>query len=390
MPEARSTLPSAVQHTSTPVGPEKGGSRNWGRTLGYVLAASVVLLLLAIWRSPSGPSPATPAVRDNSNLQTAASRSPTVHRVGEDFSVGYWSYRCEGAQWEPMIASLGEAERPDAEFLVVDLYVRNNDRTASTLQPLKLIDAQGREYDESSKGTFMPRAFDMLKQLNPGVSSRGYAVFDAPPGRYLLRVSGGFESSEDALIDLSAPASGGRATTDQSSSDPTHSASVQAGAAESVPANTVERDGATPDNSPTVPFREDYDATNSSSLRLLQIAGGTRLFIHVISISHQADGNFTFTGALLQPIALAGGGSLDQRTKLAGSGTTDGKRVTVRVTGLNVDGRDYALQAGQVERTGTAGSGPAVEIESDKVLEMFLASASVYEETSSLGDVPSN
>ena len=91
-------------------------------------------------------------------------------------------------------------ETPDAAFLVVDLFIRNNDRTASTMPPLKLVDMEGREYDESS--TFVPGSFSVFKKLNPGVSSHGYVVFDVPRGSYKLRLSGGFESGDTALIDL--------------------------------------------------------------------------------------------------------------------------------------------------------------------------------------------
>jgi Domain of unknown function (DUF4352) len=111
-----------------------------------------------------------------------------------------------GVRWQAKVGSLGDTvETPDAEFLVIDLSIRNNDRTASTLPPFKLMDAQGREYDESDKGTFMQGAFDLFKKLNPGVSSRGYLVFDVPHGEYALKASGGFESGESTLVDLSIP-----------------------------------------------------------------------------------------------------------------------------------------------------------------------------------------
>jgi hypothetical protein len=130
------------------------------------------------------------------------------YAIGQEFSVGYWTYRCNGANWQPFIGSgFGSVERPDAAFLVLDLTVRNDDRTSSTLPPLKLIDSQGREFDESSKGIFLEGSFGALKQLNPGVSSRGLVVFDVPNGEYMLKVSGGFESGKDALVVLSG---GGR------------------------------------------------------------------------------------------------------------------------------------------------------------------------------------
>jgi hypothetical protein len=125
--------------------------------------------------------------------------------MGQEFSVGYWTYRCNGANWKSFIASeFGSVERPDAEFLIVDLWARNDDRTSSTLPPVKLTDPQGREFDESSKRIYLQDAFETLKQLNPGVSSRGLVLFDVPPGEYMLMVSGGYESGEHEFVDLSS------------------------------------------------------------------------------------------------------------------------------------------------------------------------------------------
>ena len=126
------------------------------------------------------------------------------HAIGETVSVGYWTYRCNGAQWMSSLGSdFGSVEQPDAAYLVVDLTIRNDDRTASTRPPMKLIDTQGREFSESSKEYILDREIDDLKELNPGVSTRGYILFDVPPeGKYQLEVSGGFESDEYRFIDI--------------------------------------------------------------------------------------------------------------------------------------------------------------------------------------------
>jgi Domain of unknown function (DUF4352) len=221
-----------------------------GRVIRFALYAILLLILFVIWTSwrnddskPSTSEGAPLAIESPATHQASAeSVRPATHRIGEDFSVGYWAYRCNGATWQGMIPSLGRAEIPDAAFLVVDLYIRDNDRTASTLPPFKLIDSLGREYDESSKGTFMPGVFDTLKQLNPGVSSRGYVIFDVPHGQYSLRVSGGFESGEHALVDLSPQPQNNDASNQPSST------SVQPTNAEKhdVPTQTVEK-GQTPD-----------------------------------------------------------------------------------------------------------------------------------------------
>jgi hypothetical protein len=126
----------------------------------------------------------------------------TENKIGDTVSVGYWTYVCNGASWRQSIGSEYSRQIPDAEFLVVDLTILNNDKTASVLAPLKLVDEQGREYDESSKRMFMDSSFGLLKTLNPGVSSHGYAIFDVPHSKYALRVSGGFGSGESQSIAL--------------------------------------------------------------------------------------------------------------------------------------------------------------------------------------------
>src|SRR5689334_6541312 len=88
---------------------------------------------------------------ERTSSKVAASQTAITHRIGEGFSIGYWWYRCNGIRWQSAISSgVGSYEVPDAAFLVVDLSIRNDDRTASVLPPLKLVDAQGREYIESS------------------------------------------------------------------------------------------------------------------------------------------------------------------------------------------------------------------------------------------------
>lgn len=112
--------------------------------------------------------------------------------------------------------------------------------------------------------------------------------------------------------------------------------------------------------------------------RLLRVESGARIMVHLLSISRQPDGSFTFRGTLLQPLALAGGDSLNQSTKLSGWGTSKGGQTTVFVTGITVRGTDYALQPTH-DKSEKPGSGSAVELYPSKILEIFLTSASIYE-----------
>jgi len=141
------------------------------------------------------PPPSPPQVQDN----------PTqAYKIGQQFSVGYWSYLIHRAYWTPALgADLYSMERANAEFVVIDMTVRNDDTSASTLPQFQLKDAEGRTYSESSAGMASQGFFSVLEQLNPGVSKRGNIAFDVPPGRqYSLIASGGIESGEQVSVTL--------------------------------------------------------------------------------------------------------------------------------------------------------------------------------------------
>jgi hypothetical protein len=171
---------------------------------GAYVAIAVGLLLLMVMCNALVKEPASTTTSASSSTPTSQSNEakPVSHKLGEDVFTGYWAYRCISARWQRSIGSEYTAQYPDARFLVVDIAIRNNDKTASTLPPLKLVDDEGREYDESSKAIFMENSLGMLKSVNPGVSSRGYVAFDVPTGKYKLKVSGGYTSGESVLIDL--------------------------------------------------------------------------------------------------------------------------------------------------------------------------------------------
>jgi hypothetical protein len=165
---------------------------------------AVLFAVVAVWfvfsRIDTSPSPSSTAA-SNGTPNTPAPAAAT-YKIGDSITAGYWSYRVYSAQWKNSIGGEYMNQTPDATFLVVDLAIRNNDKTASTLPPLKLVDAEGREHDESDKRWAQENNFGPLKSLNPTVVSRGYAVFDVPKGQYSLKVSGGFSSSASGLIEL--------------------------------------------------------------------------------------------------------------------------------------------------------------------------------------------
>jgi hypothetical protein len=111
---------------------------------------------------------------------------------------------------------------------------------------------------------------------------------------------------------------------------------------------------------------------------LLQFKAGVQLWIRVNSIIRQPDGSFSFRGTLLQPITLTDSVSLDQSTELVGWGTVNGGHTIVSVTEFTVRGENYGLRSAS-NANNKPGSGPALELNPGKLLEMWFASLSVYE-----------
>ncbi len=135
-------------------------------------------------------------------LAAQSATAPTPRRgLGDTVHVGYWSYVITDAHWQNSLGSVYLHKQADAYFLVIGINARNDDDKASIRPLFKLVDAAGREYDESSNEVYLDD-FDVLKQVNPTVTTRGHVAFDVPRGQYRLKVSGGFESSESTFVDL--------------------------------------------------------------------------------------------------------------------------------------------------------------------------------------------
>lgn len=176
--------------------------RKRNKSLPWIVLVCVVVAVWLIFSVGGTPSSTPSSTSASSAAANEPASSALTHRIGDPVTVGYWSYHVYGTQWKSSIGGEYMNQTPDAAFLVVDLAIRNNDKTSSTLPLLKLVDAEGREHDESDKSWIQENSFGLLKSLNPGVVSRGYAVFDVPKGDYNLKVSGGYASGEHTLIEL--------------------------------------------------------------------------------------------------------------------------------------------------------------------------------------------
>ncbi len=132
--------------------------------------------------------------------KTARQEAKKTRQMGETVNVGYTSYRVDSAWWKDTI----DGDKPDAAFLLVKIWVRNNDKKERAIPPFYLIDENGSEYGTDNVWGIKD-SFDTFHDLNPEVSTSGVIVFDVPKDHtYKLQVSGGYWSSEYALININS------------------------------------------------------------------------------------------------------------------------------------------------------------------------------------------
>jgi hypothetical protein len=78
-------------------------------------------------------------------------------------------------------------------------------------------------------------------------------------------------------------------------------------------------------------------------------------------------------------------GNLAQGTEVVGSGIAHSEQdQTISVSELVIQGARYKLQSTRVAGTPPPGTGPGVELTDHRTLEMWFASASVYEKTTGI------
>lgn len=184
-----------------------GGTKT-GNDRILVRAGLFLVVVGLIWLVHIGRSESPQQAKSSQQVGTSATSAVEVDSPQPSFSlrqtvhVGYWSYVVWDTKWKRTIGSGYLHKTADSMFLVANVTVRNDDRTASTLPPFELVDIKGREYAQRSV-IGLDGSLASFKVVNPGVQVDGYIVFDVPEeGDYRLEVSGGFTSGQTALINL--------------------------------------------------------------------------------------------------------------------------------------------------------------------------------------------
>jgi len=123
-----------------------------------------------------------------------------VYKVGEAFTVGYWAYRVFDYAWTKTVdTGIGVTRQANAKYLRIRLVCINADSSPSIIPPFKLVDDEGRQYEQSYVA--LGRNYiGVLESLNPTVPRQGIILFDVPQKAYWLELDGGFLSLEKARV----------------------------------------------------------------------------------------------------------------------------------------------------------------------------------------------
>lgn len=197
-----STEAAACPHCGHPISrrARKGKSAGAGKLIAYGCA---IVLLLFIGLGVLGTC--IESVKRGSQIATKQTPVNRSFAMGQTVTLGYTSYCLWSARWAKQLPGDVFDRRPNASFLILDVSVRNDDKKARTIPPFHLLDDQGREHQEDSAGAFLDNSLGLIESLNPGVTKQGLILFDVlASDTYKLKVSGGYWSSDEALIDIVA------------------------------------------------------------------------------------------------------------------------------------------------------------------------------------------
>jgi hypothetical protein len=133
----------------------------------------------------------------------SAPAGPPVDKylIGEKAPVGKLIYTVFDTQWLTQLGDAATGRVPQQRFLLVRFSAVNSGSDEVGAPALSIVDDQGRTYDEISNGEGVPQWAGYLRNLKPGASVQGNALFDAPLAHYKLKVSDE-NGNRTALIDM--------------------------------------------------------------------------------------------------------------------------------------------------------------------------------------------
>lgn len=123
-------------------------------------------------------------------------------KLGEAIALGGIEHTILGAEWRTSIGQGTESRVPSQQFLVLKLAVANKDSATAEIASLRLVAANGQEYEELADGSGLPDWLGLVRSLSPRESRQGTVLFDAPRAVYTLKLTEHTIDGDDANVAL--------------------------------------------------------------------------------------------------------------------------------------------------------------------------------------------
>ncbi len=123
--------------------------------------------------------------------EKGAGQKVRTYSIGDKVSLGNFTCCVDEFFWSKDLHPHPIAnERADGRYLFIKLLVTNNGKVYSKMPRFRLVGDSGELYVENESLFSAPGALDRSEDLNPGVTRRGYIVFDVSQERvYRLELS---------------------------------------------------------------------------------------------------------------------------------------------------------------------------------------------------------
>ena len=160
----------------------EGQSRQQLRFLGTLVALMGAILLNACGGAGSGKT--------------------THATMGQTIKLGGVEHTVLVAEWKAALGQGAEARMPSRQFLVLRLSLVNKESTPMEVASMRLLAADGTEYEELADGSGVTDWLGLVRQLTSGESRLGSVLFDAPRGVYTLKLTEDSLDVDEANIAL--------------------------------------------------------------------------------------------------------------------------------------------------------------------------------------------
>ncbi len=128
----------------------------------------------------------------------------------------------------------------------------------------------------------------------------------------------------------------------------------------------------------------------SMAPRTVQLPGGTRVWLSLISMDSLQEGRFRFHASLLLPVTQSGTVLLDKGAEVTGLGQTIAGQTSIQITEIVNRAQRYKPSLTSSKGASASASGKALRFQSGQVLEMWLDSASTFAAESDSDASPRN